>query len=80
MLLGGRDSVPLRGSWAVLHRVTHDGGGPIDSVRTDAAGRYRMSLARPRVSADSGAVYVVSTWYDSLAYFSLPLKIGRAHV
>ncbi len=81
VLLGGRDSVPLRGTWAVLHRVTHDGGGPIDSVRTDAAGRYRMRLARPRVSADSGAVYVVSTWYDSLAYFSLPLNVvGRPAV
>ena len=81
MLLGGRDSVPLRGAWAVLHRVTRDAGGPVDSVRTDAAGRYRMRLPRPRAAADSGAVYVVSTWYDSLAYFSLPLNVlGRPAV
>lgn len=81
VLVGGRDSVPLRGSWAVLHRVTRDTGGPIDSVRTDAAGRYRMQLPRPRAAAESAAVYVVSTWYDSLAYFSLPLNVlGRPAV
>jgi hypothetical protein len=81
VLLGGRDSVPLSGTWAVLHRVTRDAGGPIDSVRTDAAGRYRVRVPRPRAAADSGAVYVVSTWYDSLAYFSLPLNVlGRPAV
>jgi len=47
-------------------------------VRTDAAGRYRIRVPRPHAAADSGAVYVVSTWYDSLAYFSLPLNVvGR---
>jgi len=81
VLLGGRDSVPLRGTWAVLHRVTRQSAGPIDSVRTDATGRYRMQLPRPRAAADSGAVYVVSTWHDSLAYFSLPLNVlGRPAV
>lgn len=81
MLLGGRDSVPLRGKWVVLHRVTRQSAGPIDSVRTDAAGRYRTQLPRPRAAADSGAVYVVSTQHDSLAYFSLPLNVqGRTAV
>ena len=81
MLLGGRDSVPLARAQVVLHRVTRDTGGPVDSVRTDAAGRYRMTLGRPRTAADSAAVYVVSTMYDSLAYFSLPLNVlGRPAV
>ena len=81
VLLGGLDSVPLRGNWAVLHRVTRESAGPIDSVRTDATGRYRMQLPRPRAAADSGAAYVVSTQYDSLAYFSLPLNVmGRTAV
>jgi len=81
VLLGGRDSVPLPGTWAVLHRVTREAGGPVDSVRTDAAGRYRIRVPRPHAAADSGAVYVVSTWYDSLAYFSLPLNVvGRPAV
>ena len=65
----------------MLHRVTRSAAGPIDSVRTNAAGGYRMQLPRPRTAADSAAVYVVSTWYDSLAYFSLPLNVlGRPAV
>lgn len=71
VLRGGRDTVPLAGAWVVLHKVTREGGGPIDSVRSDARGRYRLLLRRP----DSAGVYVVSAWYDSLAYFSLPLNV-----
>ncbi|HEY3279776.1 MAG TPA: hypothetical protein VGJ83_04630 [Gemmatimonadales bacterium] len=67
--LGGRDTVPLGGAWAILHRVVRGEGGPVDSTRTDARGRYRFRLA----AVDTGAVYVVSAWYDSLAYFSLPV-------
>ena len=74
---GGRDTVPLANAWVVLHRVTRDSGGPMDSVRSDARGRYRIALRDP----DSSAVYVVSAWYDSLAYFSLPLNVtGRPAV
>lgn len=77
MLRGGRDTVPLPNAWVVLHRVTREGGGPLDSVRTDARGRYRIPL---RVD-DTTEVYVVSAWYDSLAYFSLPLNVvGRPAV
>ena len=77
VLRGGRDTVPLPNAWVVLHRVTREGGGPLDSVRTDARGRYRIPL---RVD-DTTGVYVVSAWYDSLAYFSLPLNVaGRPAV
>lgn len=77
MLLGGRDTVPLRGAWAVLHGVRRDSGGPVDSVRTDRAGRYGIRLSR----VDTSAVYVVSAWHDGLAYFSLPLNVvGRPAV
>ncbi len=80
VLRGGRDTVPLANAWVVLHRVTSQGGGPIDSVRTDARGRYGILLRHP----DSSGVYVVSAWYDSLAYFSLPISLsgrgGGAHV
>jgi hypothetical protein len=79
VLRGGSDTVPLPHSWVVLHQVTRDGGGggPVDSVRSDARGRYRLALPRP----DSTSVYVVSAWFDSLAYFSLPLNVvGRPAV
>lgn len=77
VLRGGRDTVPLANAWVVLHRVTREGGGPLDSVRTDARGRYRIQLT----VEDTSGVYVVSAWYDSLAYFSLPLNVvGRPAV
>jgi hypothetical protein len=77
VLRGGRDTVPLVHAWVVLHKVTREGGGPLDSVRTDGSGRYRIVLRDP----DSTGVYVVSAWYDSLAYFSLPLNVaGRSAV
>lgn len=79
MLRAGRDTIPLANAWVVLHKVTRETGAPVDSVRSDARGRYRMLLRNP----DSSSVYVVSAWYDSLAYFSLPLNVaGRpaAHV
>jgi hypothetical protein len=77
VLRGGRDTVPLANVWVVLHEQTREGAGPLDSVRSDARGRYRIALLRP----DSTSGYVVSVWYDSIAYFSLPLTVsGRPAV
>jgi hypothetical protein len=74
VLRGGRDTVPLPNAIVVLHRMAGANPGPIDSVRSDARGRYRMELRNP----DSTGGYVVSVWYDSIAYFSLPLNVvGR---
>jgi hypothetical protein len=73
----GGDTIPLAHAWVVLHKVTRETGGPVDSARSDARGRYRIELRNP----DSNSVYVVSAWYDSLAYFSLPLNVtGRPAV
>jgi len=77
VLRGGRDTVPLGNAWVVLHRLSRDASGPLDSVRSDARGRYRMTLRRP----DSTSAYAISVWFDSIAYFSLPLNvIGRPAV
>ncbi len=46
-------------------------GGAVDSVRSDARGRWR--LRAPQV--DSLAVYVVSAVHDGLAYFSQPILL-----
>jgi len=67
VLRGGEaDSVPVAGSWVVLHEVTMHGGGPVDSVRTDPGGRYRLGVAR----SDSAALYMVSITYEGVTYFS----------
>ena len=67
----GSPGRPVAGRFVVLHRITMGDGGPVDSVRTDASGRWRMRVAE----VDSTAVYVVSAEHDSLAYFSLPLHL-----
>jgi hypothetical protein len=65
--LGGADSSrPLTGHWAVLHEVHRQGGAPVDSAQTNRTGRYQFTLS----DADSGAVYLVSTTYGGITYFS----------
>ncbi len=67
------DSVPVPGIWAVLHQVTLESGGPVDSVRTDRAGRYRVRALK----RDTAAVYIVSVTYDGIAYFTRPIHQFR---
>jgi hypothetical protein len=77
VLRGGADTVPVPGAWVVLHYVGQSGGAPVDSVLSSSRGRYRIPLSQ----VDTTGVYVVSAWYDSLAYFSLPLNVvGRPAV
>ncbi len=69
---GGAAAVrPLGGAWVVLHRVGTDRAGPLDSVRTDAAGAYAF---RYRTSGDSQALYFASSTYGGIAYFTSPLR------
>ena len=71
VLRGGPAARPFAGTWVVLHRITMDGAGrPVDSTRSDGAGRFTLALARP----ERDAVYVASTWYAGIAYFSEPLS------
>jgi hypothetical protein len=60
---------PLAGAWVVLHRVGRGSAGPIDSIRSDARGRYAFQY---RTTADS-AVYFASSMYSGVAYFTAPL-------
>ena len=55
--------------WVTLHRVAADSSGPVDSVRTDASGRY--SNRYTPVGGD--AVYFASSMYSGVAYFTAPL-------
>jgi hypothetical protein len=60
------DSTPLADAWVVLHRVTMDSGGPQDSVRAGRTGSFRLVVTAP----DTTALYMVSTTYRGLTYFS----------
>lgn len=57
-----------------LHRVARSGGRPIDSVRTDARGRYAFRYSAP---SDSTAIHFVSADYAGIVYFSPPLRAAR---
>ena len=69
----GADTVPLPGLRIVAHRVDARRQGPVDSMRSDAGGRFRFRMARP----DTGAMYVVSTLYAGIGYFSAPYAPGQ---
>lgn len=57
--------------WVTLHRVAPSVAGPLDSMRTDAEGRYRF---RYLPSGGPDAVYFVSAVYGGIAYFTNPLR------
>jgi hypothetical protein len=62
---------PLPGVRVVLHRVGSDKAGPLDSMLTDARGRYHFQYA---ASGTPDAIYFVSASFDGIAYFSVPLR------
>jgi hypothetical protein len=62
---------PIANIRVVLHRVGPDRAGPLDSLLTDARGRYNFRFT-PSGSPD--AIYFVSASYDGIAYFSVPLR------
>ncbi|HEV7837886.1 MAG TPA: hypothetical protein VGO75_07455, partial [Gemmatimonadaceae bacterium] len=43
---GSRELDPISGAWVVLHRVGPDRAGPLDSVQSDARGRYSFNYVR----------------------------------
>lgn len=63
--------VPVPNLWVVLHRVSPNLSGPLDSMRTNAQGDYRFSYLP---SGGDQAVYFVSASYGGIAYFSTPLR------
>jgi len=62
---------PAVGTWVTLHRVGKDTAGPIDSIRTDAKGKYGF---RYTPFGASDGVYFASTTWGGIAYFTPPLK------
>lgn len=62
---------PVPGVLVTLHRLAKDSAGPMDSVRADAQGQYRLRF-RPFGAPD--AVYFASVSYGGIAYFTPPFK------
>ena len=66
-----KTDVPIAGVMVTLHRVGNDSSGPVDSVRTDAAGRYALKYSR---FVDDDAIFFAAAVYRGIAYFSSPIK------
>ncbi|MFL5604814.1 MAG: hypothetical protein ACJ8AD_00070, partial [Gemmatimonadaceae bacterium] len=43
---GPTSEIGVPGAWVTVHRVGPDTQGPLDSVRTDATGRYSVKYRR----------------------------------
>ncbi|MGH7712298.1 MAG: hypothetical protein ACREOG_13490 [Gemmatimonadaceae bacterium] len=61
---------PLAGRVVTLHRVGSDSAGAVDSVRSDARGRYQFSF---RPFGAEGALYFAAVIHGGVAYFTAPL-------
>jgi len=71
VMRGSADSPqPVSGQMVVLHRISADSSGPVDSVRTSDNGayRFRYRLDSPR------SMYIISARYSGVAYFTTPLR------
>jgi hypothetical protein len=66
VLIHGTDTTALAGRRVVAHRVGGPNEGPIDSAASDARGAFAFRVARP----DTQAMYVVSTLFAGIGYFS----------
>lgn len=67
---GAEKNIPITNVWVTLHRVGSDTSGPVDSVRTDSRGRYRLPF---RPFGVNDAIYFTAVMYNGIAYFSPPI-------
>lgn len=70
---GASGPIPIPDLRVVLHRVGRATQGPIDTTRTDGAGRFRF-----RFAADTTANFLLSANYAGIEYFSQPLATNPA--
>lgn len=73
VLLVGADTVPVGGTWVVLHRIGQDRQAPLDSAQAAAGGAFDF-----RVPRDTAALHLVTAAYGGVQYFSDPIPMDRA--
>ncbi len=69
----GADSIPVAGARVLLHRIGRSVQGPIDSAFADRRGAFRF-----RFVPDTSAVYLTSSRYDGIEYFSPTVHLDPA--
>ncbi len=70
VLLGDR---PVDTATVVLHRVTADEAGPVDSVRVDEEGSFRFALPGLPGANDARNIYFASVRRYGVLYFGSPI-------
>jgi 5-hydroxyisourate hydrolase-like protein (transthyretin family) len=73
----GPSKAPAAGVWVTLHRIGRDSAGAVDSVRTDAGGRFGIPYLS---NGDTSTVFIAAAQYANIAYFSDPVGKGPANV
>lgn len=71
---GADSEIGMPGIMVTVHRVGPDAAGALDSVRTDARGRYTIHYRR---FGSDDAVYFAAALHHGIAYFSSPLRGER---
>jgi hypothetical protein len=71
--IAGGDTVAVPVATVVLHRIGRTAQGPIDSTRTGRRGEFRF-----RFPGDSTVVYLLSSGYAGIEYFSTPVRATPA--
>jgi len=68
--------VPVANQWVVLHRLVADRSksGPIDSIRTDAKGRYAFRYSG---TLDSATIFFATAGYGGIIYPTAPFRTPR---
>ena len=65
------DTLPVARQRVVLHHVSRDLQGPIDSALTDPRGHFAF-----RFKPDTAALYLISARYAGVEYFSAPVHVN----
>ena len=71
MLASASGERAVAGAMVTLHRIGTT-SGPVDSTRTDAAGRYAFRVGQP----DTVAMYLATSRYSGIAYFAPPVRVS----
>src|SRR5215510_795173 len=68
--------IPVANQWVVLHRLVADRSqsGPIDSMRTDAKGRYSFRYVG---APDSVTIFIATTSHGGIVYPTSPFRSTR---
>lgn len=69
-----RADQPLAGVQVVLHRVSADSAGELDSIPTDDQGRFRFRLPALPDEGEGGRVYFASVRHQGVLYFGPALS------